>query len=114
PEIVNELKAIAQKRTAYIDDSQRWVNSHAQTPRALLSFAWKNRRLALESGVDDNPRAIETWAKLNSLRASFSQLERDGRLPMGVTEKDLTTYAEPLAQLVRHYDGATCLEFLSW
>lgn len=113
PDLVNQLRGIGQNRNAFIDDAQRWVNSYAQTPRTLLEYAWQNRKSALAEGVQDNPRAIESWAKLNALRVSFDKLSASGRLPSGVKREDLLTYQDGLNQLVRHYGGEVVLRFLS-
>lgn len=114
PSIIEELKSISQSRTAYIDVAQKWVSRHAQTPRSLLIYAWKNRRLALAEGVDDNPRAIDTWAKRNSLKASFDEMEESGNLPDNITKADLKKYESQITDMLQHYDGETCIRFIAW
>jgi len=114
PLVVEDLKAISQSRTTYIDTAQKWISTHAQTPRSLLIYAWNNRSLALSEGVDDNPRAIETWAKLNSLKTSFDHMEELGILPENITKADLKIYESQIADMLQHYDGETIIRFIAW
>ncbi|MFC1787737.1 GNAT family N-acetyltransferase [Patescibacteria group bacterium] len=113
PILVADLKKITKARKTKTDDAQKWVAAHSSTPRDLLTLAWANRDLALAEGIADNPRAIKQWADLNSLRASFTEMEQSGRLPANIGKEDLMKYSPILNELVRCYDGRKALETLS-
>jgi len=114
PQLFEHLRAVNRRATDYIDQAQTWVVRHWQSPHSLLTYSWQNRRLALQEGIDDNPRAIEAWAKLNGLRVAFDEMERKGTLPENIERSDITTYGDWMIDLLRHYDATRSIQFISW
>lgn len=109
PLYVGELKSISERRTQYINDAQRWLETHGSASRELLSFAWKNRELAISDGCDDNPRAIKQWADLHGFRLAYDSMEKQGQLPRNFSKRDLLQYKPLFTELVRYYDGRTAI-----
>jgi hypothetical protein len=74
--MLSKLKKVSLRRTAYIDDTQKWLLASSTTPSELLTRAWGDRALALASGEKDSPSSILAWAKLNAMNLIYDRFDK--------------------------------------
>lgn len=106
---LGRLNQLSQRREAFVNDAQRWLQGNATTPRELLVSAWKNRDAAIAFGAEDNPRAIKAWADANTTKAEYFEMARQGVAPKNLSPDDLATYDKYIQELARCYDTETVL-----